>query len=312
MLENKPILTSLHDEPEPHKHGGLWAFVLLMAMAAGAGGWYFYQQQSKQDGQLAFLSGMQTTMDGVKSRVDAAENGLLEWNNRWGKLDARFTQVERKAGAAIAAVKSGSQKMMAELETKLDARFDQKLNEKTAVLQTRIETMESASNTQQARLNRMENDLTDSRREIADLRAETAREVGTLQTANGRSAGRIDTLERLRKNQRVDFELAAHRTQHLLPGVTLAVDSIDPRYQRYSGYVYLLTDRRYVWIKNQDAQSPVLIYPKAGGQALRLVVNQVTKRDVTGYLLVPESQAAYAQAGEVGSETATASTTGGR
>jgi hypothetical protein len=162
--------------------------------------------------------------------------------------------------------------------------------------------MESNNRFQRAELERVRRDLADSQHEVADLRHDTSQDIHDVRAANDQTADRLDgrlgQLERDHRDQRIDFEISKDRSTHLLPGVTVSVESTDVEHQRYNGWVWLLQDRRTVWVRNQASQTPVLIFPKAGGPPLRLVVNQVNHRDVTGYLLVPESQMAFGQAAE--------------
>ena len=90
--------------------------------------------------------------------------------------------------------------------------------------------------------------------------------------------------------RRLDFEAGVNHTKEIAPGVTLQISHTDVNYQRFDGYVFLMPDRRTIWIRRQSADSPVVLYNKEDGRSRELVITRVTKYSVVGYLLVPEHQ----------------------
>jgi hypothetical protein len=51
--------------------------------------------------------------------------------------------------------------------------------------------------------------------------------------------------------------------------------------------MWLMPDRRTIWLKNQGAQEPIVFYGVKDGKKRELVITNVTKNSVTGYLLLP-------------------------
>jgi len=86
---------------------------------------------------------------------------------------------------------------------------------------------------------------------------------------------------------RVDFEVAKNRSSELAPGISLGVTRTDIRYRRFDGWVWLLPDRRTVWVRDQVAQRPVVFYSKVDHRPYELVITHVTGNSVAGYLLAP-------------------------
>jgi hypothetical protein len=283
-------------------HAGTLLVVLLLALAVAGTSWYTDRRQEEQGAELTRLPGLQTSLDGLKSRVGAAEDSLRFAGDRWSTVDERLAKIENRAGNVLTSAKNKTEKLMIDLEARVDSRLQQ-IDQETTMIKTRMDQVESNNRFQRAELERVRHELADSQHEVADLRQDTSQDIRDVRASNDEASnqldGRLGELERDHRDQRVDFEISKDRSQHLLPGVTVSVESTDPVHQRYNGWVWLLQDRRTVWVRNQPAQVPVMMYPKAGGAPLRLVVNQVNGRDVTGYLLVPESQAAFGQAASV-------------
>jgi hypothetical protein len=70
--------------------------------------------------------------------------------------------------------------------------------------------------------------------------------------------------------------------------------------------MWIMPDRRTIWLKNQDARKPVIFYAGRDGKRLELVITKVGRDSVTGCLLLPgekykEKTAAHRYADAAGS-----------
>jgi hypothetical protein len=52
--------------------------------------------------------------------------------------------------------------------------------------------------------------------------------------------------------------------------------------------MWLMPDRRTIWLKGQGAQEPVVFYGVKDGKKREMVITNVTKNSITGYLLLPD------------------------
>ena len=60
--------------------------------------------------------------------------------------------------------------------------------------------------------------------------------------------------------------------------------------------MWVLPDRRTIWLRQQGAQEPVDFYGYTDGKKRELVITSVTKGSVAGYLLLPK-EATVAESG---------------
>jgi len=74
-----------------------------------------------------------------------------------------------------------------------------------------------------------------------------------------------------------------------LPGVSLHLTGTDISHQRYAAWVWIAASRRRIWVRSQTVETPLVFYPKAGGEAYELVITKVNPREVAGYMLVPSN-----------------------
>jgi hypothetical protein len=70
----------------------------------------------------------------------------------------------------------------------------------------------------------------------------------------------------------------------------LQVNRTNVGYQRFEGWVFLMPDRRTIWVHDQGVQRPVEFYSREDRRPRELVITRVTKYSVVGYLLLPESK----------------------
>ncbi len=102
----------------------------------------------------------------------------------------------------------------------------------------------------------------------------------------------LNLLSQRLDRERVDFELTKGQTKELVPGISVQISGTNPMYQRYRGSLWLLQDRRTLWLRDQSVHQPVRFFHKETGEPYELVVTDVTQKFVIGYLLVPVRQEA--------------------
>jgi hypothetical protein len=53
--------------------------------------------------------------------------------------------------------------------------------------------------------------------------------------------------------------------------------------------MWVMPERRTIWLRGQGAQQPVTFYGLEDGKKRELVITQVAKNSVVGYLIVPKA-----------------------
>ena len=89
------------------------------------------------------------------------------------------------------------------------------------------------------------------------------------------------------------------RNRELAAGISLNVTRTDTARRTLNGWISFLPDRRTIWLKNQNALEPVVFYGSRDGEKRELVITNVTRNSVVGYLLLPADRSAPA-AGHTG------------
>ena len=118
----------------------------------------------------------------------------------------------------------------------------------------------------------------DGQQQIANLQS-------SMEDSQREAKQEVTTLANRLAVDRVTFEATKNRTVELSPGVTLRVTKIDVPMHRVSGWMWVLPDRRTVWLRDQPVQQPVTFYGREDGKKRELVITSVTPGAVAGYYL---------------------------
>ena len=85
----------------------------------------------------------------------------------------------------------------------------------------------------------------------------------------------------------IDIKLGKAKQPQRFGDITLKLESADPKHNKYS--VTLMADDKTSEKKDKSVNEPVQFYTSKGGHTpYELVINQVTKTGIVGYLSTPK------------------------
>jgi chaperonin cofactor prefoldin len=289
-LDERPIRDGREDRRDAEtrvverpRNRGLWAaFVLLLVALIGAAG-YGYRTLKNDRIDLARVPEMAQALAGLSARLEAAENAMRAWTSDKQGLTDRLGLLERKMNSTL----QQARKHADELTAQVQAQLVDEMDERGAVVDARINKIEAAQVEEQTKLARLQGELASAREEIASLRQTSDREFAGLGQRMSTSDRAVEALEQRLDRQKVNFEVARNHTVELTRGVALKVLDTDVRYQRFSGWIQLLPEARYLWVDEHGIQQPVVFYRQQDGERLDLVVTRVAGNSVVGYLVMP-------------------------
>ncbi len=271
------------------KSGALWVTVVLLAAVVGAFVYYGYHTLKTQDLRITQVFGNQGTLSTLGQRADAAEAKLHDLAGDWQGMGQRVTKLEGRVAADVKETRRYAETLTQQLHQQMTAEMDSR----TSTLDARLRQVESEQADQRAQVAQVETNL---KQDISAAREENGRNLSVVQQQEETNARGVNAISQKLERERIDFELAKGQTKELIPGVTLRIRGVNPAYQRYHGALWLLQDHRTVWLKDQSVHEPVRFFHKDGGEPYELVVTDVTKKAVAGYLLAPVKPEAAAAA----------------
>jgi hypothetical protein len=221
---------------------------------------------------------------------------LASWADDKQSLRDQIAKLGQKMDTRIAAVSDYAQVFSTEMYRRIQAEIDDRLKR----IDTRLTHIESSSESQRTRIEELQRELGEARsqvpRQAADLAAARSkmeesgasheRQFGHPQQSEEADHRAFDALAHKPAVHRVDFEVTKNHSRQLAQGISLGVTSIDTLHRSASGWIWVMPDRRTIWLKAQNAGEPVVFYGKEDGNKRELMFTSVSEGSITGYLLL--------------------------
>jgi hypothetical protein len=279
----------------PHRFR--WIVIVLVLAAIGGLGWYYYPSLSQATATLAKLPALEKSFGEVGSRVTATEAKLHDWLADQHELQQRVADLQNETESRFRAAR----KQAAELRADLYKRIHGEVAAQTRDLEAKVAKLEARGEADQAVIAKLQGDLAalreDSAKQTAQLEnmhsqiesdgANRDQQLASLNDQVGREGRDVETLNKKLAVKRVDFELTRNHSRELADGISLSVTGTDVSHRRVSGWMWVMPDRRTIWLRAQGAQQPVVFYGVRDGKRRELVITNVARDSISGYLLLP-------------------------
>lgn len=289
--------TPMYTEPQPQRSGLLTAIVAGTLIALVAANIYLYMQVDHLRTDLAkthdqLLSELTNVRD-ASSVTTQAQMRHIE--NLKEELESARNQARTVSNQAKVEAQAHADQLAKQLEAE-QAKVQQQVsseisdvrqqattaNAKIADVSTDVGTVRSQVSQTQAQLDKT----------IADLKS-TRGDLGVQSGLIATNAQELSALKRLGERNYFEFKLGkeAEKKPARVGDITVRLRKADPKHNRYT--VDLLVDDKTVEKKDKSINEPVQFYAAKGGHIpYELVVNNVGKDSIQGYLATPKDQAA--------------------
>ncbi len=282
-----------------HRILGIGFLALILVLAGG--GWYGYQVLQRHELALTQFPGVQKVVETIGDQVKQTDQKLASWADDQQSLRDQMAKLGQKMETRVASAAKQAQVSSAEMYRRVQAQIDDRLRR----VDTRLTQIEASSESQQTRIAELQRELGEVRSQAArqsdDLAAVRSkmdessaaqeRQVAGLQQSEEADRRDVEAIGHKLAVHRVDFEVTKDHSRELAEGISLGVTSTDVAHRYVSGWMWVMPDRRTIWLKNQNASQPVIFYGREDGKKRELVINNVAKNSVTGYLLLPRESA---------------------
>jgi len=281
------------DEPTEHRVGH-WVAIFLLAIAIGGLCWYGYPTLKQVPALVTQFPGLQKSFEGMNARVAATEADIKAWGASHQQLQDHIAQVEKKTASGIQSARRQAQA----LSDKIYQRVHGEVAAQTQATDEKLARPESANDANLAKL----------QPEVASLREETTRQAEQLRSVRsdmerdganrdqqlvslnqqvGNEARDVEGINNKLAVKRVDFEVTRNHSQQLTDELSLGITGTDVTHRRVTGWMWVMPDRRTIRLQKQAAQQPVIWYGVRDGKRREVVITNVARNSVSGYLLLP-------------------------
>ena len=239
-----------------------------------------------QHQDAAVQANLTSSFDELKKNVAGLRDDLAEARDEAGKGIARTQSLATRHADQLA------------------AKLEQKHSENEQQLSAELNQVKTSSDEASAKLNGVTNDVGDIKTDVggvktdvATVRSDTNKNAADLQRALGdmgvmsgliaTNASDLKVLRALGDRNIYEFTLTRSAGPQKIGDIQVALDRADPKHNRFS--VYVLADDKRVEKKDKTINEPVQFFVASKAkQPYELVVNEVAKNTVKGYLATPK------------------------
>jgi F0F1-type ATP synthase membrane subunit b/b' len=282
----------IQETPTSHKVAfGLLAAGLIIALAGDGYLW------SKSNGLMNEISSTQSGTQAQISKLNDATTTLLQQEQ--ARLEALTQEMQQKvkgandsASIAIRRARTEAQKQGEELS--------QRLAEQQQQVSGELDQLKSATTTASSKITEVSTDVDTVKQNVASTRsdldktgADLKRAMGDMGVMSGLIATNskdLDSLRALGERNYFEFDLTKAQGMKKIGDVVLTLKKSDPKRNRFT--VDVLADDKHVEKKDKTMNEPVQLYLSGNMQPYEIVINQVKKDEVVGYLATPKVKVA--------------------
>jgi len=280
-----PEFNLLDEQPAPHSWAWvpkvLLAIVLAIGIAEGIYAWTL-------SGRLAAMQrDLQTQLAQQDDQLHRLRDRLGIADEQYSQLQGDLTTTQDSLTKAVGEVRK-TQQLAGQLQKETQESKGQ-FNNELGLLQQDQESTRGTVGTLSSDLGGVRQDVGTTREELASTRSELQRVIGDLGAQSDLVAHNRAELAELRtRGERDYFEFDLRKlkqAQHVGP-VALQLKKTDVKRQKFT--VNLVADDRTIEKKDKTVNEPVQFYQQGQRQATEIVVNQIYKDRIVGYISVPK------------------------
>ena len=262
---------------KPPSSGGLpaWLIAIIVVIALLLGYVAYAQRAAKQE-----LSAQLTELDGKLTQV-TTRAATLEDN--YANLKAQFDVTSEKLGM--------TQEELS--RARALARQIKEEQQRTAVqLGSRIEQQQQALGSLTGEVGEVKGNVAETQKSLEETRSALQRTIGDLGVQSGliaRNAGEVEELKKRGERDYFEFDIKKSKQYTRVGLVSVKLKKTDPKRQKFT--LELLDSDKLIEKKDKTLLEPVQFYMQGTRHLLELVVYEVNKDRIVGYLSVPKEVA---------------------
>jgi chromosome segregation ATPase len=205
----------------------------------------------------------------------------------------------RQASMAAGQAKAEAQRHAEELATKLSVE-QSKFEKAQQAMKTELTQVGEAATTANTKLGEVSTEVGTVKTEVAATKGELEKTIADLKRARGdidnqssliaTNGKELGALRALGERNYTEFTITKSKEPKKLGDVTVLLKKADPKRNKFT--IELVADDKSTEKKDRNINEPLQFYVAKARQPYELVVNEVKKDTIVGYLSTPKVQAA--------------------
>ncbi|HEX3748233.1 MAG TPA: hypothetical protein VHW09_30095 [Bryobacteraceae bacterium] len=184
--------------------------------------------------------------------------------------------------------------------TKQIATEEAQLKQAQAAQAVDINDAKQSASAANAKIADVSTDVGGVKTNLSNTQAELQKTIAALKSTQGdlgvqsgliaTNGGELAALKLRGERNYIDIKLGKEKKPHKFADITLLLKNTDPKKNRYT--VEVMADDKLTEKKDKNINEPVQFYTAKGGHIpYELVINQVNKNQIVGYLATPKAEA---------------------
>lgn len=281
-------------EPKPGLSKAFGIVLALVLAALAVGGFYWVRQQNqaltqqladlqqKSDAQAGEIRGLSSKLHVSSAELERLSSVAGDVQHRVSQTAAQLASTQRQT----ATLAQQQEQTVSDLAT-----VKQDTGSKLGAINGQISGVKGDVNTNQKA-------IASTQAELEATKAQLKSTIGDLGVQSGLIAttrGELDALEKSGARAYYEFKLTKSKTPTRVGAVSLLLKKVDPKHERYTLEVY--ADDAKVEKKDKTLNEPVQFLVGSNHALNELVVYQMDKNTVTGYVSAPKYPGTQAPTG---------------
>ena len=287
--------TPTYVEPQPQRSGLMVALVAGAIIALVAAVIYLFVQVDHLRTDLAKMDdSLKSELSNLKdasSVTSASQQRHMETLKE--ELESARAQAQKLTSQAKLEMNAHAEQIAKQIKDE-EAKTQQQVN-------TKITEVSESAKAANAKIADVSTDVGGVKTQVSATQAELQKTIADLKSVTGdlgvhsgliaTNANELAALKRLGERNYLDIKLGKTKKPERFGDITLMLKRTDPKKNRYT--VDVMVDDKVTPKENKGINEPVQFYTSKGGHTpYELVINQVTKDQIVGYLSTPKDQAA--------------------
>ncbi len=289
----------LPDEPRK-RHIGWWIAAVVLIALIGLG-FYGYPMLKEHNMLVSHFPAIQAALSTAGDQVKQLEQKITGLSEDQRDLGDRVAELQKRMEAGL----RSAHELAVDVRRRVNADTEQQLGpmrQRMAELESQREadrvhvaSLETQLRQVRQTVNQQAAELDGVRHDVAVNGASRDRQLASLYDTAFRNQRGLDALSHRGETERVPFEATRNHRSQLTPDISLDITSTDIRHRAADGYMWVTPDRRAFWLHNLGAQQPLVFYGYKDGLRRELVITDVTRDSVAGYLILPAGTSTLAE-----------------
>ncbi len=222
-------------------------------------------------------------------KVDSSEK-VRESTRRLEQVQSQLSQARREANAAVGQAKVDAQRRMADLQSKV-------ATEQAAQQQAIAQVKQSADNAN-TQIATVSTDVGTVKTDVQATKSQLEQTIANLKRATGEldnhesliatNAHELKALRELGERNYTEFTITKSKNATRVADVMVELRKADPKHNKFT--IQITANDKTVEKKDRNVNEPIQFYTGKAGQPDEIVINEVRKDAVVGYLATPKVQ----------------------